>query len=830
MKTKKLQLKRVALFVLLTIAGMTNAFAQEFTVDGFKYEIENASNNTVTIKGYADGSNNAEGELVIPKQVTYNGITYSVKSISNQAFNGCTGLTSVTIPNSVTSIGENAFAYCKGLTSVTIPNSIKTIGWAAFWCCTGLTSVTIPNSVTELAGFGGCTGLTSVTIPNSVTKLSGFYDCTGLTSVTIPNSVTELYGFQNCTNLTTINIPNSVTKLSGFFGCTGLTSVTIPNSVKELSGFGGCTGLTLITIPNSVTKLSGFSGCTGLTSVTIPNSVTELSGVKGCTGLTSVTIPNSVIELSGFGGCTGLTSITIPNSVKSIGAYAFEGCAGLTSVTIPNSVKSIDIAFGKCTGLTSVTIPNSVTELSGFVDCTGLTSVTIPNSVEKIDEYAFSGCTGLTSITIPNSVKKIGFEAFSDCSGLTSVTIPNSVEKTEDFAFSGCTGLTSVTIPNSVIELSGFGGCTGLTSVTIPNSVKSIGDQAFEGCTGLTSIIIPNSVEQIGNYAFRDCKGLTSVTIDANTKVEEYAFDGCDNLKRPQDPQRWIDMGIRDKTGKTILWADADFVVFKDGSFGLADYGETGSKIGWGDITGVISGGNLSDYGGNNPPINISGNPRYDIVTSYFGEYYRLPTSDEFRSLIENCDIEYKTITKKITGRGGLPSWVQGEWMWHCSDIINGKVTNVSINLRIDGYLASVYTSKQEYWEGSYSYNDGVLNVWKLALIVDDKNKTLHDNKGYQFHKINNKTETSKTTGYVFKSRINGNTLFFVMPSSNSMLSTGNAVLSWRNPQEYDYWTATLYPEDRDCAIIFRQNNEGYGMMAIPRYSHCRVRPIKIER
>lgn len=76
-------------------------------------------------------------------------IPNSVTSIRNEAFCGCSGLTSVIIPNSVTSIGDDAFRYCSGLTSATISNSVTSIGEFAFSGC-GLTSVTIPKSVTSI--------------------------------------------------------------------------------------------------------------------------------------------------------------------------------------------------------------------------------------------------------------------------------------------------------------------------------------------------------------------------------------------------------------------------------------------------------------------------------------------------------------------------------------------------------------------------------------------------------------------------------------------------------------------------------------------------------
>ena len=137
----------------------------------------------VSYRGTFYGNNNGRysGNVVIPESVEYNGSTYSVTSIGEGAFSGCSGLTSVTIPNSVTSIGGSAFQSCSGLTSVTIPSSVTSIGQSAFSYCSGLTSVTIPNSVTSIgnSAFSRCSGLTSVTIPNSVTSIgqSAFSDC-----------------------------------------------------------------------------------------------------------------------------------------------------------------------------------------------------------------------------------------------------------------------------------------------------------------------------------------------------------------------------------------------------------------------------------------------------------------------------------------------------------------------------------------------------------------------------------------------------------------------------------------------------------------------------
>ena len=78
---------------------------------------------------------------------------HTITEIGWTAFDGCTGLTEVTIPNGVTKIGDHAFSRCTDLTEVTIPNSVTEIGINAFLGCTGLTKITIPNGVTEIGDY-----------------------------------------------------------------------------------------------------------------------------------------------------------------------------------------------------------------------------------------------------------------------------------------------------------------------------------------------------------------------------------------------------------------------------------------------------------------------------------------------------------------------------------------------------------------------------------------------------------------------------------------------------------------------------------------------------
>jgi len=225
--------------------------------------------------GFEEEVNAASGDIVIPRISPEGDI---ITCVTGGAFEGCSNLTSITIPDSVTSIGDYAFEICTSLTSITIPDSVTSIGSYAFNGCSGLTNISIGNSVTSIGdyAFNNCTGLTSITIPDSVTSIGdyAFNNCTGLTSITIPDSVTSMgnYAFSYCTSLTSITIGNSVTSIGdyAFNNCTGLIDITIPDSVTSIgsNAFEGCTSLTSIYIPSSVTTItasryldSPFYGC-----------------------------------------------------------------------------------------------------------------------------------------------------------------------------------------------------------------------------------------------------------------------------------------------------------------------------------------------------------------------------------------------------------------------------------------------------------------------------------------------------------------------------------------------------------------------------------------
>jgi hypothetical protein len=150
---------------------------------------------------------------------------YTITAIGAHAFQGCTSLVTLMIPDSVCAIGDHAFDRCTSLVTLTIPGSAATtattIGTCAFDSCVSLTTVTISDGVGETTigacAFYNCTALTSVTIPGSVTAIGGnaFAGCSSLVTLTIPDSVATIgeSAFAHCTSLTTIVIPESVTTM-----------------------------------------------------------------------------------------------------------------------------------------------------------------------------------------------------------------------------------------------------------------------------------------------------------------------------------------------------------------------------------------------------------------------------------------------------------------------------------------------------------------------------------------------------------------------------------------------------------------------------------------
>ena len=249
--------------------------------------------------------------------------------IGDQAFSGCSGLTSLNLPDGITEIGEGAFSYCSGLTSLTLPAGITEIGRYAFSGCSGLTSLNLPDGITSIGE-------------------KAFIDCSGLTSLNLPDGITWIdYGtFWGCSGLTSLNLPDGITSIGekAFIYCSGLTSLNLPDGITSIGkeAFSSCSGLTSLNLPAGITFIGSraFAGCIGLTSIyvyaekvqKIGSNAFEECDAKKCT----VYVPMGTYDyywISEFGyfenivefDATGIDKTTTSTDVEEVARYSVNG-------------------------------------------------------------------------------------------------------------------------------------------------------------------------------------------------------------------------------------------------------------------------------------------------------------------------------------------------------------------------------------------------------------------------------------------------------------------------------------------------------------------------
>lgn len=279
-------------------------------------------------------------------------IPNSITEIGDYAFEDCDSLQYNVYGNACYLGNPNnpylvlAKAKSEEITSCKISSNCKLICSHAFQRCTELDSIFIPNSTTSISSyaFGNCNNLSSVLFDDKSNltniNIGMFYGCTNLQFNEYDNALyfgskanPFLYLFKaKSSDIVSCDInENCKIIFPNAFSHTKLTSATIPNSITIIGdvAFAFCSELTSVTLPNSVTSIGNYSfdNCTSLTSVVIPNSVVRIgsNAFESCMNLTDIEIPQSVteIEYGAFYDCISIIPLIIPNSVTSIGNNAF---------------------------------------------------------------------------------------------------------------------------------------------------------------------------------------------------------------------------------------------------------------------------------------------------------------------------------------------------------------------------------------------------------------------------------------------------------------------------------------------------------------------------
>lgn len=354
--------------------------AQEVEVGGIHYYILSNGDAIVYNDHTAYGSKyHYSGDIVIPNTITCNGSTHTVVGLDSWAFAGSSEITSIRLPESLTYISMNAFQTCTGLTSIDIPAAVTEVGWA-FSNCSHLKELTIRGSQTKFLSTGTFEGCPLKKLSICLTEMSPIEN----------HSLKYSYPFQEI-SLLEGSTCLSTAKFQPFQIYTNVKQVNLPNSIT--------------TIPDST-----FARCKSLKDISLPSTLTYIGkeAFRGCP-ISSFILPNTIMEIGegAFRECKCLRNITLPNQLSILNNGMFIECDSLQKITLPNSLLAIkDSVFRRCVTLENITIPDNVKTIgdSCFADCGSLKEIVFGGSLDSIGIEPFVGCYSLQDVYLPAAI------------------------------------------------------------------------------------------------------------------------------------------------------------------------------------------------------------------------------------------------------------------------------------------------------------------------------------------------------------------------------------------------------------------------------------------
>ena len=521
-------------------------------------------------------------------------IPYTVTTIGNYAFNGCSQLVTLdfnyytkpgkipTVTHNLTSIGNYAFDGCSNLVGdvdielpanpkygtepvityngLIIPYSVQTIGDYAFRNCTSIPSLKfetgrgITNDLTSIGqyAFYGCTFITG-NLALSSTKLTSigsyaFYGCRFVNEVINPGSVKPIITGG------TLSLPNTLTSIGDYaFYETGFKTANFPESLEEIgqSAFEGCARLTAVDLAKTNINTIGYEA------------------FKNCTKISSLLLPvndsYTTIRDNTFEGCSSIKEVIFPNNVTSINSYSFYGCTALERVVLPNALSTGsygvgNLAFGACPNIKEVYATEIPTgDPNDFV-------YRVLTSFQKSAYESYqqeSGSFTVNTIDNGNAVLIYPVGAGSYYTHTHTSGFDNDWQVQFPLMYEGLysgqcgenayyTGVdvseysyeTSSWYESSKLIISGYGDMYNYTAenpapwrntlyadtLIINDNITSIGDYAFESNSPIKIVMGASDVTYVGEKSFYYNTQLQSISVADNVHIGDNAFYSCRNM------------------------------------------------------------------------------------------------------------------------------------------------------------------------------------------------------------------------------------------------------------------------------------------------------------
>lgn len=531
------------------------AMAYDFQVNGIYYSKNEEGDQVSVVKG--DNYGSYSGDIVIPEYVYYGGNSYDVTSIEWDAFQGCSGVTTVTVADAAIS-GLGAFRWCWNLKAfyVTRPewqswsnylsaedgvlmDAAKTQIWAYPRGRKG--NYTIPATVSELYSdtFDGCS-IDTLTLSSGQAEYTMYLGNVGAKVLVFPEGVTTIGENIFSWNGQTIILPSTISSI----GSNAFGTYEYPEKVYCLASeppsiaadaFGTqpntWSGSTLYVPKGSEAQYANAEGWKTFTQIvgvafnapdtydvvvagTLKDVLPDVSQLKTAITITGLLNGDDIIYLrSLFQGDSRLQCLNLSGAQMVDGGESYYA----------TSSKKFYTKDGHVTPYL----------FNGF---SSMHEVVLPQSTMAIDEEGMNGAYGLRGVTLPEGIRQVGRYAFSQCHNLEAVNLPNTIDSIGDGAFSGCESLQSLTLPTSIAYLPNgiCGGCTSLQTIHIPSNIRFVKyPQYFGNCTQLTAFTVdadhPLYTAVDGAIYTRDLKTLVlwptakdmgaTATIPAGTEV-----------------------------------------------------------------------------------------------------------------------------------------------------------------------------------------------------------------------------------------------------------------------------------------------------------------------